>query len=601
MVEETLSGRLEQLSVEELERLSSARQQMLKMQRQQAQSKEERLKMLMAQYQRHEHKLDNYRHLRSNLQAQELRLRELLQLKAQLERQTVDKNQLSEELEKTKAVFALRERELAEAVAKVDILTQQLDRSRQQTLRAAAQSRFSPQDTAELERLRNEQRQRSHAVQQTKRKVEEKDTALLHKTLARNQLDQKINEMVERIQKRRVLQPQNAGARPAAAAGMSDAEMNNMKLPPQKPVLAERENTFKAAPLNYCEEVVRCLPNGKPPADAAKPPTETKKPTLPVQNGPSSKSLLTPRPPTPRGRRAGCSARTASATTAPSVCRPPRPSGRRCWIYPVPQFVEQQHESAGGTGGGGRAQGVAPKEGRRHSRSKDLPLPPPIVGVVTEKEPEVKAAAKRVKFDPQALLLDASLEGELELVIKTCQQVMDPSASNDEGITALHNAICAGHFPIVKFLVEYGCDVNAQDSDGWSPLHCAASCNNLPMCQFLIGHGACIFATTSSDSESAAEKCEEDEADFEGCSQYLLQCMHDLGRINDHIVFAVYPYEAQNADELTFRCNDKLRILRLSDETETEWYWAERAEPPPAAQGYVPRNLLALYPRVQRS
>ena len=30
---------------------------------------------------------------------------------------------------------------------------------------------------------------------------------------------------------------------------------------------------------------------------------------------------------------------------------------------------------------------------------------------------------RRVKFDPQALLLDASLEGELELVIKTCQQV----------------------------------------------------------------------------------------------------------------------------------------------------------------------------------
>ncbi len=43
----------------------------------------------------------------------------------------------------------------------------------------------------------------------------------------------------------------------------------------------------------------------------------------------------------------------------------------------------------------------------------------------------------------------------------------DPSASNDEGITALHNAICAGHFEIVKFLVEFGCNVNSPDSDGW--------------------------------------------------------------------------------------------------------------------------------------
>ncbi|XP_050101062.1 uncharacterized protein LOC126581442 isoform X2 [Anopheles aquasalis] len=58
--------------------------------------------------------------------------------------------------------------------------------------------------------------------------------------------------------------------------------------------------------------------------------------------------------------------------------------------------------------------------------------------------------SRRVSFDPLALLLDASLEGELELVEKTAMQVTNPSAANDEGITALHNAICAGHFEIVK-------------------------------------------------------------------------------------------------------------------------------------------------------
>ena len=46
-------------------------------------------------------------------------------------------------------------------------------------------------------------------------------------------------------------------------------------------------------------------------------------------------------------------------------------------------------------------------------------------------------------------------------------QVTDPSAPIDEGITALHNAICAGHYGIVKFLIEFGCNVNAPDSDGW--------------------------------------------------------------------------------------------------------------------------------------
>lgn len=46
-------------------------------------------------------------------------------------------------------------------------------------------------------------------------------------------------------------------------------------------------------------------------------------------------------------------------------------------------------------------------------------------------------------------------------------QVDDPSAPNDEGITALHNAVCAGHADIVKFLVQFGVDANAADSDGW--------------------------------------------------------------------------------------------------------------------------------------
>lgn len=129
--------------------------------------------------------------------------------------------------------------------------------------------------------------------------------------------------------------------------------------------------------------------------------------------------------------------------------------------------------------------------------------------------------ARRVSFDPLALLLDASLEGELDLVKKTAVQVPNPSAANDEGITALHNAICAGHIEIVKFLVEFGCDVNAQDSDGWTPLHCAASCNNLSMVKFLVESGACLFAATLSDHETPAEKCEEDEEGFDGCSEYL--------------------------------------------------------------------------------
>ena len=208
---------------------------------------------------------------------------------------------------------------------------------------------------------------------------------------------------------------------------------------------------------------------------------------------------------------------------------------------------------------------------------------------------EKESRSRRISFDPLALLLDASLEGELELVKKTAREVPNPSAANDEGITALHNAICAGHYDIVKFLVEFGCDVNAQDSDGWTPLHCAASCNNLEMVRFLVEHGACIFATTLSDRETAAEKCEEEEEGYRGCYDYLCNIQENLGLMNNTEVFAVYDYKAHRSDELDFGVGAKLSVLRRGDDFEKEWWWCKiNAE----RDGYVPRNLLGLYPRV---
>lgn len=54
-----------------------------------------------------------------------------------------------------------------------------------------------------------------------------------------------------------------------------------------------------------------------------------------------------------------------------------------------------------------------------------------------------------------------------------------------------------------------------------TPLHCAASCNNVQVCKFLVESGAAVFATTYSDMQTAAEKCEEMEEDYIQCSQFL--------------------------------------------------------------------------------
>ncbi|KAI4804284.1 hypothetical protein KUCAC02_025916 [Chaenocephalus aceratus] len=201
----------------------------------------------------------------------------------------------------------------------------------------------------------------------------------------------------------------------------------------------------------------------------------------------------------------------------------------------------------------------------------------------------------RVKFNPLALLLDASLEGEFDLVQRIIYEVENPSMPNDEGITPLHNAVCAGHHHIVKFLLDFGVNVNAADSDGWTPLHCAASCNSVHLCKMLVESGAAIFATTISDVETAADKCEEMEEGYTQCSQFLYGVQEKLGVMNKGLVYTLWDYTAQQADELSFSEGDALTVLRRRDDTETEWWWSRLSD----REGYVPRNLLGLYPRIK--
>ncbi|XP_072346099.1 protein phosphatase 1, regulatory subunit 13Bb isoform X6 [Scyliorhinus torazame] len=225
-----------------------------------------------------------------------------------------------------------------------------------------------------------------------------------------------------------------------------------------------------------------------------------------------------------------------------------------------------------------------------------VPLPPPIKRTNLKKpDSERTGCGMRVKFDPLALLLDAALEGEFDLVQRIIYEVNDPSRPNDEGITPLHNAVCAGHHHIVKFLVDFGVNANAADSDGWTPLHCAASCNSVQLCKLLVESGAAIFATTISDVETAADKCEEMEEGFVQCSQFLYGVQEKMGVMNKGVVYALWDYEAKNSDELSFHEGDPLTVVRRKDDNETDWWWARLND----KEGYVPRNLLGLYPRIK--
>uniref|UniRef100_A0A3Q1BFW8 SH3 domain-containing protein n=1 Tax=Amphiprion ocellaris TaxID=80972 RepID=A0A3Q1BFW8_AMPOC len=255
---------------------------------------------------------------------------------------------------------------------------------------------------------------------------------------------------------------------------------------------------------------------------------------------------------------------------------------------PAPDRPEDQNNN------NHRGSSPAQNSGGHASPSPSPPAPPsqPKAKRTNLKKPSSERTGHglRVKFNPLALLLDASLEGEFDLVQRIIYEVENPSMPNDEGITPLHNAVCAGHHHIVKFLLDFGVNVNAADSDGWTPLHCAASCNSVHLCKMLVESGAAIFATTISDVETAADKCEEMEEGYTQCSQFLYGVQEKLGVMNKGLVYALWDYTAQQSDELSFSEGDTLTVLRRRDDTETEWWWARLND----REGYVPRNLLGV-------
>ena len=59
------------------------------------------------------------------------------------------------------------------------------------------------------------------------------------------------------------------------------------------------------------------------------------------------------------------------------------------------------------------------------------------VNMTNQGSSELVVQSRRVNFDPHALLLDAAVEGEIDLVVKCAKQVKDISEPNDEGITAV--------------------------------------------------------------------------------------------------------------------------------------------------------------------
>ncbi|XP_056905942.1 relA-associated inhibitor isoform X1 [Takifugu flavidus] len=206
---------------------------------------------------------------------------------------------------------------------------------------------------------------------------------------------------------------------------------------------------------------------------------------------------------------------------------------------------------------------------------------------------ERKSSGKRARLSPHVLALDGALHGELETVQKAVQEMTDPSQPNDEGITALHNAICGGHYNVVDFLVRIGANVSAPDSHGWTPLHCAASCNDRLLCEFLVRNGGAVMAMTESDGATASQKCDPYAVGFEECENFLRGMEEAMGLENSGVLYALWSYPAQAPDELSFKDGDMVTILQKPEGS--DWWWASLC----GREGFVPNNYFGLFPKVR--
>ncbi|KAJ0021910.1 hypothetical protein NQD34_009399 [Periophthalmus magnuspinnatus] len=212
---------------------------------------------------------------------------------------------------------------------------------------------------------------------------------------------------------------------------------------------------------------------------------------------------------------------------------------------------------------------------------------------ILRKPRERKSSGKRARLSPLVLALDGALVGELDTVQRAMQEMNDPSQPNDEGITALHNAICGGHYNVVDFLVRIGANVSAPDSHGWTPLHCAASCNDRNLCEFLVRNGAAVMAVTESDWATASQKCDPFAVGFEECETFLRGVEEAMGVENSGVLYALWSYPAQAPDELSFKDGDMVTILQKQEGS--DWWWASLC----GREGFVPNNYFGLFPKVR--
>ncbi|KAG0094905.1 hypothetical protein BGZ93_006569 [Podila epicladia] len=172
-----------------------------------------------------------------------------------------------------------------------------------------------------------------------------------------------------------------------------------------------------------------------------------------------------------------------------------------------------------------RSAGHIPPKLRSYQSSPSIRL---YAGVSQEKNSSIStksksgAPKKRVSFDPQSLMADASRTGDLQLYKAMLDVVKEEGKSGtiadivncqsvSRKLSSLHLAASYNHLPLCQFLVTMGASVNLTDMEGWTPMHCAAAEGHLTVFEFLIKEPDADLQSATYDGEMLEDVVEDDD------------------------------------------------------------------------------------------
>ncbi|KAL5467223.1 hypothetical protein EMCRGX_G031423 [Ephydatia muelleri] len=300
----------------------------------------------------------------------------------------------------------------------------------------------------------------------------------------------------------------------------------------------------------------------------------------------------------------------------PSASYLPQTEEDRLW------YLSTSQDDRGGVGFSS-SQGFTPSPLPLHR----VPPPAPVLsGGPNRLHPQ-----KRVRFEAGAIILDAALEGQLDVLQQCVRELGTFSIANDNGITCLHNAACSGSLETVQYLVEMGCDVNAQDVDQCyldhtpfcyldptsscyldlsnilllprTPLHCAVAYGHLEVIKLLVQNGGALYLETwcgDTALQIAMKECNDlHSQSSQDILQYLRGVYDSVGVVNKGLVYTLFARQAATSEELSFEEGELLKVLeRGGGSRGNQWWLAECAD---GSEGRVPCTHLGITGRYRVS